>query len=255
MSYTAVRLVGDLMIAPLSGVDTSPAYFFDAINATKLTLNTGKVTQIQRLSRKRDTVGTVLTSLNNVTEGPSFSVQNDEYRAQILALQLRGGYSTVSGSSGTITDESIAVKLGEWVPLANSHLSASAIVATGTGGTPTYTENTHYVVNRRLGLIKFLAGVGGAPVDGATALIDYAKGAYSVTRVAGSTQIPSRYAVQYDGINQASGKNCVLRIPQAVIAPDGNLELITDQFMAGTLLITPELKTGESASYYYDEDD
>lgn len=255
-AYDAISLIGDLFLAPLSGAGAAPTHMLDAINATALTLNPGKVDKKERLGKGRTTNGTAKNVLTVVSEAASITVGNDELRAEILAVQLRGAATrnTVSGSA--ISAESVIVKLDAWVPLANSHLASNAVTATANPGpTPAYTENTHFAINRRLGMIKFLSGVGGAPTDGATVLVSYTKDSYTYNRVAGSTTLPSRFAVLYDGINQASGKNAVLRIPQGVIAPDGNLELITDAFSSGNLVITPELKAGEAAAYYYDEDE
>lgn len=256
MSYNALSLIGDLMLAPLSGAGAAPTYFFDPLNATALTLNPGTVEKIERLGKGRSTNGTALNVLTRVSEGAQITVGNDEFRAELLAVQLRGAASAISNTGGAVSGESVVVKLGKWVPLANSHLTVAAVTATASPGpTPAYTENTHFAVNRRLGLIKFIAGVSGAPADAATVLVSYTEDTYTHSRVTGSTTLPSRYAMKYDGVNQASGKNCLLYVPQCVIAPDGDLELITDAFSSGNLIISPELKTGEAAAYYYDEDD
>lgn len=255
-AYDAISLIGDLLLAPLSGAGAAPTYYLDPINATALTLNPGTVEKIERLGKGRTTNGTAKNVLTRVTEAASITVGNDELRAEILAVQLRGAATRTVVTGGAISGESVVVKLDHWVPLANSHLAANAVTATASPGpTPAYTEDPHFTVNRRLGLIKFISGVEGAPADAATVLVSYTKAGYTYNRVAGSTALPARYAVRYDGINQASGKNGVLWIPQGVIAPDGNLDLITDAFASGNLVITPELQTGQAAAYYYDEDE
>lgn len=256
MGYNALSLIGDLYLAPLSGAGAAPTYFFDPLNATALTLNPGSVEKIERLGKGRTTNGTALNVLTNVSEAATITIGNDEFRAEILALQLRGAATpSNSNTGGAVAGEAVTVKLGAWVPLANSHLTSAAVTATANPGpTPAYTEGTHFAVNRRLGMIQFLSGVGGAPADGASVLVSYAEETYTFSRVTGSTVLPSRFALRYDGINQASGKNCMLYVPQGVIAPDGDLELITDAFVTGNLVVTPELQTGQAAAYYYDED-
>lgn len=256
MSYNALSLIGDLMLAPLSGAGAAPSYFMEPLNATALTLNPGTVEKVERIGKGRTTNGTAKNVLTRVTEAASITVGNDEFRAELLAIQLRGAATKSTVAGGAVSGESVVVKLDNWVPLAKSHLSAAPVTATASPGpTPAYTENTHFTVNRRLGMIKFLGGVSGGPSDAATVLVSYTEDAHTKSRVTGSTALPSRYAIKYDGINQASGKNCLLYVPQAVIAPDGNLELITDAFSSGNLIITPELKLGQDAAYDYEEDD
>lgn len=256
MSYNALSLIGDLHLAPLAAAGASPTYFMPPINATALTLSPGKVDKKERLGKGRDNNGTALNVLTLVSEAAKITIGNDEFRAEVLATQLRGAASTVTGAGGAVANEAVTVKLDYWVPLAKGHLTSTAVTATADPGpTPAYTENTHFVVNRRLGLIKFLSGVSGAPSDAASVLVSYTEDAWSQSRVTGSTVLPSRWAMKYDGINQASGNNCVLYVPQGILAPDGDLELITEAFSSGNLIITPELVTGQAASYYYDEDE
>lgn len=255
MAYNALSLIGDLMLGPLSGAGQKPAFYMESLNATKMTLNPGKVDQITRIGKGRTTNGTAKNVMTKVGEAATFTIENDEFNAKILAIQLRGAVQKMSVAAGNVVDENLIVKLDEWVPLLGSHLDTGAVTITDNAGTTTYDENTHYVINRRIGMVKFLSVAAGGPADGATVKVDYPKALHNFTRVTGSTTLPSRYAVKYDGVNQASGKDCLLYIPQAVIAPEGNLELITEAFVSGNLIITPELVPGEGAAYYYDEDD
>lgn len=255
-SYNALSLIGDLHLAPLAGAGEAPTYFLDPINATTMTLSPGTVEKIERLGKGRANNGTALNVLTRVSAAATITVGNDEMRAEILAMQLRGAITRTTVTGAAAPDEEVVVKLDRWVPLASGHLTSATVTATADPGpTPAYTEGTHFAVNRRLGLIKFDSTAANGPADGATVLVTYTKATYTYNRVAGSTALPSRYAVKYDCINQASGKNGLLYVPQGLISPDGDLELITDAFASGNLIITPELVTGQAAAYYYDEDE
>lgn len=255
-SYNALSLIGDLHLAPLAGAGEDPTYFLDPINATSMTLSPGTVEKIERLGKGRANNGTALNVLTRVSEAATITVGNDELRAEILAMQLRGATTRTVVTGGAVSNEPVVVKLDRWVPLAFGHLSSATVTATASPGpTPAYTEGTHFTVNRRLGLIKFDSTAVSGPADAATVLVSYTKAGYTYNRVAGSTVLPSRYAVRYDCINQASGKNGLLYVPQGLISPDGNLDLITDAFASGNLIITPELVDGQTAAYYYDEDE
>ncbi|MER2527925.1 MAG: hypothetical protein ABTR07_08370 [Candidatus Competibacter denitrificans] len=256
MAMNALSLIGDLLLGPLAGAGALPLYYFDPLNATKLTLQPGKVDKKERIGRGLTTNGTALNVLTKVAESATITVTNDEFRAEILALQLRGFASKLAQTGATLTDQELVVKLDQYVPLPANHLANDAVTAKlKSAPATTYTENTHFLVDRQAGLIKFLSGVAGAPADGVAVLVTMKTATHNRIQVSGSNSIPSRFAVLYNGINQASGKRCLLRVPQGVIAPDGNLELITDAFVEGNLLITPELVTGQAAAYYYEEDE
>jgi hypothetical protein len=252
MAYNSLNLIGDLKLYPL-GASGVPLYGLDAINATSLVLKPGKVEIMQRVSYRRSDFGTVLNTWVKAAEGDKFEVKNDEMRAEMLALQVRGLKSSATRNGATITDEDVVVaELDFWIPLANNYLAADAV----TEKVGDLDEGVHFVVDRRLGEVKFLSGVGGA-TKGQTKELSYKTSTRSYSRIAAATQIPGRFAVRLDGLNQASGgKNCMLWIPQGIIAPaGGDVEMITEKALEGQLQIVPELQDGQTASWYYEEDD
>ncbi len=255
MAYDAMSLVGDLMLGPLEGAGQKAKFYMDPLNASELAFVPGKINQIARIGRGRNNSGAAKNVMTKAGEADKFKAKNDEFNARILAIQLRGAMQKMSVASSNVADETIIVKLDDWVPVLGRRLADTAITITNESGTTTYDENTHYVMNRRIGMVKFLSVAAGAPADGATVKVDYANAEHHFTRVSGSVALPKRYAVKYDGINQASGKDCLLYIPQAVLSPEGDLALITEAFVSGDLIMTPELVSGETAPYYYDEDD
>lgn len=256
MSYEAISLIGDLRIGPLAAAGADPLYYLPTLNATALTLNPGSVKTGYRIGKGRDTNGQNLNTLTSADQVSSIEVKNDTLSPDVLAMQLRGLTSQISNTGAAFSAREIVVRLDYEVPLFAGwkKLATTAVTATASPGpTPAYTENTHFVVNRRLGTIKFLSAAEGGPVDGATVLVSFSTDTYDFSRVAGGGQLPTRYRVMYDCINQSTGKNAVLYVPQGLIAPSGNLDLIVEAFATGTLTITPEKLTGESAPYYYDE--
>lgn len=253
MAYNALNLIGDLKLYPLTAGGV-PMYGMDAINATSLVLKPGKVEIQQRVSNRRSDFGVVLNTWVKAAEGDRFEVKNDEMRAEMLALQVRGLKSSATRNGATITDEDVVVaELDFWIPLANSYL-ADDIVTEKVGDLD---EGTHFLVDRRMGEVKFLSGVAGGATKGQTKELTYKTRTRAYTRIAAATQIPGRYAIKLDGINQASGgKSCLLWIPQGIIAPGGgDVELITQKALEGQLQIVPELQDGQTASWYYEEDD
>jgi hypothetical protein len=253
MAYNALNLIGDLKLYPLKA-DGSVLYGMDVINATSLVLKPGKVEIVTRTANRRTGYGTTLNTWVKATEGDQFLVKNDEMRAEMLALQVRGQKSTATRAGATVTDEDVVVaELDFWIPLASNYLADDAV----TEKTGDLDEGVHFEVDRRMGEVKFLSGVVGGATKGQTKELTYKTKSRTYTRIAAATQIPGRYAIKLDGINQASGgKDCLLWVPQAIVAPaGGDLELITQKALEGQLQIVPELQEGQSASWYYEEDD
>lgn len=255
MTMKAIALIGDLYLGPLSSAGAKPLYYWPHLNATSLQLNPGKVDTIKRMGRGLSTDGTVLNAINDVGDAAVITIGNDEFRAEVLALQIRGLLESITQAAETQTDLEITVQKDLWVPLWSDHLATDTVtVKLESNPATTYTEGTHFEVNRQQGLIRFLSSAAGSPNNEVKVLVTFNIADNEMLRVGGSNTLPQRYAVLYDGFNKASGKRARLRIPQAMIAPDGDLDLLKKDFVNGSLQVTPELVTGETAAYYYEED-
>ncbi len=257
MGYEAISLIGDFHIGPLAAAGANPTHYI-GLNATAISLDPGSIKTAYRIGKGRDTNGQNLNTLTQADQVASFSVKNDTLTPTILATQLRGLASTLSNTGEVVSGRELVVKLDQWVPIYPNwkHLAATAMTATADPGpTPAYVENTHFVVNRRLAMVKFLSTAANGPADGATVLLGFATDTYTCSQVAGGGQLPSRFRIQYDAVNQATGKNGILYAPQTLITPSDKLDLIVEAFAAGTLTVTPEKLSSEAASYYYVEDD
>lgn len=82
--------------------------------------------------------------------------------------------------AGSVTDEAHVAYLDKFTRL--QHTNVSAVVVTGSGGTPTYVENTDYILRADEGLIEFISG--GTLTDAAPVLIDYSYAAQSHVKAA-----------------------------------------------------------------------
>lgn len=84
-------------------------------------------------------------------------------------------YETFAGETGytaTITDEVVTSDESAWVALAQKRITPGTVVLTGSGGTPTYTEGTDYVIDYANGKIWTLPSPGTIG-DGTSLKIDY----------------------------------------------------------------------------------
>ena len=250
MGSKAISLVGDLYLAPLASAGAPVTHILDALNAIEMVYKVGTIETKTRKGKGRDNFGTVLNTKTSVSEAATLEITNDEFYAQMLAIQTRGVASTLAGAGGAVADQDVTVKLDHWVRLTtNEPLTSATVTSTG------LTEGTHFDINRRMGWVKFHSGVSGAPADDATVQMSFTKAVFSRSLVAMGTQLPGRYALFYDAINQGSGKNAILYAPQGLIVPSDDFGMITEDFAASKFLVTPELVTGETSALYYDEDE
>lgn len=252
MALEALMLYGNLHIGVLNA-NNAVTHWLDPLNASSLKLNPGAVKTVSRTSMRRDNLGAVLNTAEMPGDGAAITVTNDEFRAEILALQLRGGYSDGSATADAVSDNITVTALDAWLELSADHVAADAVTATGPAAA-TYTEGTHFVVNRRLGLIKFLGGAAGGPALNAAVTVEYDTLDAAWVEVAGSNAQLQRVALKFDGLNATNKKDCVLRVPLALCVPDGDLEIVAQKIVTGNLKFLPELRAGESAPYYYRED-
>lgn len=85
-------------------------------------------------------------------------------------------YSAESGAAPSITDEAATSDEGAWVDLDNARIQPGTVTVTGSGGTPTYTEGTDYVIDYADGQLWTLAA--GSIGDGTTLEVDYTYDAF-----------------------------------------------------------------------------
>lgn len=184
-----------------------------------------------RTSRGRSTYGQALDVVF-VKKPSEISIAGDEFDANGLAIALLGDVSTLTQSSGTATAEAVTAKLGYWVPLAHGRVS-SVVVKDATDAT-TYVAGTDYLVNAELGMIQALTG--GTITDGATIHVSYSYAAITGSAISGSTQPTVKGALVLDGVNLATQKPVIVRVDQASLAPNKEVDFKSGDF-AGLELV------------------
>lgn len=84
-----------------------------------------------------------------------------------LAQALSASVTAITGT--TVVDEAHTAYLDKFTRLTYNKISS--VTVTGSGGTPTYVENTDYIVHADEGMIEFISG--GTITDATAVLIDY----------------------------------------------------------------------------------
>ena len=201
----------------------------------------------QSTSKGRHDYGQVLETVA-LQQPADFSMDLKEVVGDILVMAMLGTSAAFTQASGTLVDEDVVIKKGKWVEIGKLRLADSGVTVEHTTGTPVYVEGTDYLLNRELGLLKILDG--SAIVDAATVVVNGAYGAIAGGSViSGATQTDIRCEVLFDGVNQADGSECTVRIHEAVIAADSAFDFLADDFNNVSLAGTLKTPTGKSEPF------
>lgn len=224
------------------------------INCTKFSLSPGKADSLDRISYMRDTFGQALDSI--IFPGvSSLSIETDDAGAEILNYALLGTLSDIADAQGTVTagsPESVVVRLGRWVKLANRNV-ADVVVTTNAVTPVTLVTPGDYTIDATAGMIYVPMSTTHNVVDGSTVLVSYVYGARSGKQIIAATQNEIRARVRLDGKNLATQKKVEITVHEAVLVPSGELDIAGKKFVSFSLsgsLVTP---TGQDGPFTYRE--
>ena len=180
-------------------------------------------------SKGKYSYGQVIASAS-INQAADLNVELSQVDREGLALALLGTQAALTQGSGTLTAVNLpAVVLDAWLDATKQALTGTMTV-TNAGATVTYVEGTDYILNRQLGLIKFLST--GAVLAGAVPKIS---GAYSViagTKISGGTQTSLLARFILDGQNQVDGSAAIVRVWQAQLAASSAFDFLANDFGA-----------------------
>lgn len=186
------------------------------------------------LSKGRGDYGNVIGAV--ATPQPqSFNFTLRGAELEMFKLTWLAAQGTLTQGSGSVVDEVVNVKSTMRFKVAGRDIS-SVVVTSSPSGT-TYVAGTDYTVtNPRLGIIDVIAGsslataVSGAGAGGLNLLVDYSRAAVSGIQLRGAASPNIIAQVLGDGINRANLKPFDVFIPEAIIAPQGGIDLLADNF-------------------------
>jgi hypothetical protein len=202
------------------------------VHMSKFQLDTPAELQ-EMQSRGRDDYNQVVGAINNPQPATfSFTLRGAEL--EMFRLTWLAAISSLTQASGSVTDELVNIK-GTRFKVAGRAIS-SPVVTSSPAGT-SYVLGTDYVLtNPRLGLFDVVPGsslataVTGAGAAGLNILVDYTRAAVTGTQMLGGAQPTIITAVMGDAINRVNLKPFDILIPEAIIAPDGGLDLLATGF-------------------------
>ncbi len=166
---------------------------------------------------------TLVSLVKKVTRTGNVTVRN--VNSENLAAFVMGDAGTVSQVATPVTDEAHTVDQDRYYQLGASTSNptgvrnVSSVSVAGSGGTPTYTVTTDYVVNAAEGRIYIVPG-GGIP-DATDIEVDYTPAAESRGQVISNTDGAKRGALRFVSDNTA-GDDRIVYIPLCEFAPSGD---------------------------------
>jgi hypothetical protein len=176
-----------------------------------------------------------------------FAVTISEVDGEALAMALMGELSTLSVGGGTVTDEAVTTKLGKYVDLAQKNITAASVVVQDVTDVTTYVEGTDFEINYALGYINVLSA--GSISDTDVLHIDYAHGAIAGQTINGSTLSEVRGEFTLDGKNLASGKELTIVVDEGVVATDGEVDFMSDDFVELAMTGSMITQSGKGQPY------
>ena len=184
----------------------------------------------------RDTLGQngdVYTRLTNST----ISLSLNRYTSRMLAAAMMGTSSDQTAALAAYTATITAIH-DRWVEIGEELLS-TCVVKDATD-TTTYTVDTDYEVNTRLGMIRVLST--GSIADSATLHISGNTLAKTGSKILGSNQTVVNAKLKLDGKDNVSGDNVQVTVYKAQLSSDTEFDLMAEDFpeltFTGTM-VTP----------------
>lgn len=179
----------------------------------------------------------------------SVSITVLELPPLMLARILYGEGSTAALAAGSVTDQALAVPTKD-VPLQLAHrLIKSTPAPVVKNGATTLVAGTDYTIDYRRGQIVIKAAA--VTVADPDVTISYSYDAQVSTSIIGGATPTKQFYITGDMEDRISGENGELRIPQANLSVDGDVDWLSAEPIQATLTGNAIVASGESAPYTF----
>lgn len=167
----------------------------------------------------------------------------------ILARMLYGEGSTATVTAGTVSNEAVTVGAIN-APIQLAHRLVSSVVVSK-GGTPLVldTDYTLSATDARRGQIMPKAG--GDIAEGDALTVSYSYAAQVSTTIVGGATPTKKFMITGDMEDRINGESGELRIPEASLTVDGDVDWLSEEPIQVTLTGDVLVADGESAPYTF----
>lgn len=248
MSESGLLCAGDLYVDLLTTTGARTG-LVKAGNTTRLEI-TEPAEDIQRISRKRESRGQILSDVS-IKQPSTLGITIDTITRQNLAIALLGVDETVAVVAGSVTSENVTAYMGKASKLAFANLdSGTPPVVQDVTDVTTYVENTDYTVDYRLGLIT--PTVGGAITEADVLHVDYTYKATDGYRIKGGAEPQINAYLFLDGKNLDNGDHVHVTVDSAKLRPDSPVDFFAEAFVELGLTGSMSLLDGKDSPYTVD---
>jgi hypothetical protein len=197
-------------------------------------------------SKDKGKYGQVVASVL-LPQPTEFGITIADVDGEALAMALMGNLLVLSVGAGTVTAESVTAKLDKYLDLAQRNIVGASVVVQDSTDTTTYVEGTDYEINYAMGFIKPLST--GSIAGDDVLHIAYGHGAIAGQSINGSTLAEVRGEFMLDGQNLADGKDITVIVDEGVVATDGEVDFMSDDFVELSLAGTMVTLAGKAQPY------
>lgn len=216
---------------------------FGPINMTELVLTQPDPDTKTQVSSMKSNKGAAIAAVQQ-TKPAELTLTFNSADKNMLAWVLQGTVATTSQGSGSGQSLQFTARHDKWVYVGKHSLTAFAISGK--------TEGTDFLYVAEPGLCMALSGGSISDASTVTATASYAATSGHKVERAGVTS--QEFYIRGDGVNTAnSNKKCMILIPDAILAPSGDLGLISEDFINFSLKGTLAVPTGGTYDFYYEE--
>lgn len=199
--------------------------------------------------RRDDRYGQIIHSDANPGT-TSISVTLLEVPPLILARMLYGSGNSGSVATGSVTDVAYTAHSKDVpIKLAHRFLLASPTPVVEKAGTP-LVAGTDYTIDNRQGLL--IPKAGGAIESGDELTVSYSYDDYIRTAINGGATPNEKFHILGDVQDRISGESGLLRIPQADLTVDGDVDWFSAEPIQVTLTGNVVFRAEESALYTFE---
>jgi hypothetical protein len=203
--------------------------------------------EINVVSKRRDARYNQPVYTDTLPGTTSVSATLLELPPLILARILFGEGSTAVLTAGSVTDEAVSAGASLLSPIQLAHRLVSSVVVKK--GVATLVAGTDYTVDLRRGQVLPKSG---GDIDAADALlVSYSYAAQVSTSIQGGAVPTKSYYITGDMQDRISGENGELRIPEARLTVDGDVDWLSSEPIQAVLTGACVVASGETAPYTF----
>lgn len=204
----------------------------------------------KRISRMKESAGSALDSVT-IKDATEVVLGSDTFNKLTLAMALSGKSVEIAAEAKTVTDEVVhIVKKGAWFDLKNQNIDPATVTVKNKDNAKVKAE--YIVINETLGWIAVKAEAENVN-DDEDIKVSYKTKEGGGLQIDASTENDYDFEFWLDGYNQASNKNFMLHIPSMVVAPNGEIDWLSNEFASAEFAGTAVLADGNTVPYFYKE--